>query len=153
MSATFYCQKTNKQVVVSIGSFHAIYFSLFPLEYIMTMPPHLTYSPDVQAMHAMHATNKEVYLYPSMVKTALCLGFWKKSHKQQGCKFLKIFNNNQCVTSVEEMFLLNKKFPLFVDEQNVLLTVNIYGFTCPGLRERRSLYDAGTLYFETNWNR
>ena len=41
--------------------------------YLLT--PHLTYSPDLQAMHAMHATNKEVYLYPSMVKTALCLGF------------------------------------------------------------------------------
>ena len=51
------------------------------------------------------------------------------------------------------MFLLNKKFPLFslfVDEENVLITVNIYGLTCPALRERRSLYLAGALYFETN---
>ena len=48
---------------------------------------------------------------------------------------------------------LNKKFPLFlqfVDEQNVLLTVDMYGHSCPELRERRSLYDVGTLYFEAN---
>ena len=39
------------------------------------------------------------------------------------------------------MFLLNKKFPLFspfVDGQNVLLTIDIYGFTCPAQRERRA---------------